>query len=151
MIRVSFRQSMLAGFLLIVALLGAASVRSWFLLERFAAQSRSNGELALRISASTQELAERTTELERGARQYMVLRDPSVLARFDALVSRTAADETPEWVMFPPVIDRRVLDQIEGRNHAHRLPRLVHPGIVQAATLHDHRDRKFLHASHLHL
>ena len=84
MIRVSFRQSMLAGFLLIVALLGAASVRSWFLLERFAAQSRSNGELALRISASTQELAERTTELERGARQYMVLRDPSVLARFDA-------------------------------------------------------------------
>jgi seryl-tRNA synthetase len=35
-----------------------------------------------------------------------------VLARFDALVSRTAADEQPEWVMFPPVIDRRVLDRV---------------------------------------
>jgi seryl-tRNA synthetase len=35
-----------------------------------------------------------------------------VLARFDALVSRTAADERPEWVMFPPVIDRRVLDRV---------------------------------------
>ncbi len=84
MIRVSFRQSMLAGFLLIVALLGGASVRSWYLLERFAAQSRANGALALRISASTQELAARTTELERSARQYMVLGDPNVLARFDA-------------------------------------------------------------------
>lgn len=84
MIRVSFRQSMLAGLLLIVALLGGASVRSWYLLEHFAAQSRANGALALRISASTQELAERTTELERSARQYMVLGDPGVLARFDA-------------------------------------------------------------------
>lgn len=35
-----------------------------------------------------------------------------VLARFDALVSRSAADENPEWVMFPPVIDRRVLDRV---------------------------------------
>ena len=35
-----------------------------------------------------------------------------VLARFDALVSRIAADENPEWVMFPPVIDRRVLDRV---------------------------------------
>jgi len=91
MIRVSFRQSMLAGLLLIVALLGGASVSSWYLLERFAAQSRANGALALRISASTQELAERTTELERSARQYMVLGDPGVLARFDAQLTHALA------------------------------------------------------------
>ena len=53
MIRVSFRQSMLAGLLLIVVLLGGASVRSWYLLERFAAQSRANGALALRLSEAT--------------------------------------------------------------------------------------------------
>ena len=35
-----------------------------------------------------------------------------VLARFDSLISRIAADENPEWVMFPPVIDRRVLDRV---------------------------------------
>ena len=89
MIRVSFRQSMLAGFLLIVAFLGWAGVRGWFLLERFAAQNRANGEIALQLSTSIQELGERTIELERSARQFMVLNDNAVLARFDAQVSRS--------------------------------------------------------------
>ena len=89
MIRISFRQSMLAGFLLIVIFLGWAGVRSWFLLEHFARQSRGNGELALQLSTSIQELAERTNELERSARQYMVLKDGAVLARFDTQVARS--------------------------------------------------------------
>lgn len=91
MIRVSFRQSMFAGFLLIVAFLGWAGVRGWLLLERFAAQTRANGEIALQLSTSIQELGERTIELERSARQFMVLNDNAVLARFDAQVSRSLA------------------------------------------------------------
>jgi len=90
MIRVSFRQSMLAGFLLIVASLGWAGARGWFLLERFAEQSRVNAAQALLVSTSVQELAERTIELERSARQYAVLDDPAVLARFDSIVTHTA-------------------------------------------------------------
>ena len=89
MIRVSFRQSMLAGFLLIVVFLGWAGVRAWVLLERFAAQSRTNGEIALQLSATIQELGERSIELERSARQFMVLDDNTVLARFDAQVFRS--------------------------------------------------------------
>ena len=91
MIRASFRQSMLAGFLLIVAFLGWAGVRGWLLLERFATQSRANGEIALKLSTSIQELGERTIELERSARQFTVLNDHAVLARFDAQVARSLA------------------------------------------------------------
>jgi len=89
MIRISFRQSMLAGFLLIVVFLGWAGVRGWLLLERFAAQSRANGEIALQLSTSIQELGERTIELERSARQYMVLNENAVLSRFDAQLTRS--------------------------------------------------------------
>ena len=109
---------MLAGLLLIVALLGGASVRSWYLLEHFAAQSRANGALALRISASTQELAERTTELERSARQYMVLGDPGVLARFDAQLTHALAaignlDSLPGQPLASLPVDwRRAVDEL---------------------------------------
>lgn len=91
MIRISFRQSMLAGLLLIVIFLGWAGVRGWFVLEHFARQSRENGELAVQVSTSIQELAERTIDLERSARQYTVLNDAAVLNRFDAQVASSRA------------------------------------------------------------
>ena len=91
MIRISFRQSMLSGFLLIVVLLSWAAGRSWLVLEHFVAQSRQGSEQALRLSASIQELAERTVDLERSARQFMVLDDPAVLSRFDENVARSLA------------------------------------------------------------
>lgn len=87
MIRISFRQSMLAGFLLIALLLSWAAVRSWLVLEQFVEQSRQSSEQALQLSASTQELAERTVDLERGARQFMVLKDVALLDRFDENVA----------------------------------------------------------------
>jgi two-component system sensor histidine kinase GlrK len=68
MIRVSFRQSMLAGFLLIASLLGWAAVRSWFVLEQFVDESRRSGEHVLQLSGSIQEIADRTVDLERSAR-----------------------------------------------------------------------------------
>ena len=91
MIRISFRQSMLAGFLLIALVLSWAAVRSWLVLEQFVEQSRKSNEQALQLSASIQELAERTVDLERSARQFMVLNDPGLLARFDENVGHSLA------------------------------------------------------------
>lgn len=74
---------MLAGFLVIALLLSWAAVRSWLVLEQFVEQSRRGSEQALLLSASIQELAERTVDLERSTRQFMVLNDSAVLVRFD--------------------------------------------------------------------
>ncbi|MFT3848383.1 MAG: ATP-binding protein [Propionivibrio sp.] len=83
MIRISFRQSMLAGFLLIAVLLSWAALQSWLALEHFVAQSHRNNAQALELNAATQELAERTVDLERSARQFLVLNDPALAKRFD--------------------------------------------------------------------
>jgi two-component system sensor histidine kinase GlrK len=91
MIRISFRQSMLAGFLLIALLLSWAAISSWLTFERFAAQSRRGSEHALQLSASVQELADRTVDLERSARQFMLLDDVLLLERFDANIAHALA------------------------------------------------------------
>ena len=82
---------MLAGFLLIALLLSWAAVRSWLVLEQFVEQSRQGSEQALQLSASIQELAERTVDLERSTRQFMVLNDAALLGRFDENVSHSLA------------------------------------------------------------
>ena len=73
---------MLAGFLLIAVLLSWAALRGWLVLEHYVEQSRQSGEQALQASAAIQELAARTVDLERGARQFAVLKDPTLLDRF---------------------------------------------------------------------
>lgn len=75
--------------MLIALLLGGAALRSWLVLEQFAADSRRGSEEALQLSASIQELAERTVDLERSARQFMILKDATLLARFDENVARS--------------------------------------------------------------
>ena len=82
---------MLAGFLLIALLLSWAAVRSWLVLEQFVEQSRQGNEQALLLSTSIQELAERTVDLERSTRQFMVLNDAALLGRFDENVSHSLA------------------------------------------------------------
>lgn len=54
MIRISFRQSMLAGLLLIAALLGWATLRSWLLLEYSIAQSQLTSDYALQLNDTMQ-------------------------------------------------------------------------------------------------
>ncbi len=83
MIRVSFRRSMVAGFMLIALLLGGAAAHGWLAIEQFAQQSRRVGEGAIQLTESIQELGERTVDLERSARQYLVLSDEVLRARFD--------------------------------------------------------------------
>jgi len=82
---------MLAGFLLIAVLLSWAALRSWLVLEQFVEQSRQGSEQALQVSAAIQELAERTVDLERGARQFVVLKDTTLLDRFDETAAQALA------------------------------------------------------------
>jgi two-component system sensor histidine kinase GlrK len=89
--RISFRQGMLLGFALIVLLLGGAAVQSWLVVERLVDQSRRSSELAIQLTASIQELGERTIDIERSARQYLVLDNPVFRQRFDEHLSQSLA------------------------------------------------------------
>ena len=89
MIQISFRQGMLAGFAIIVLLLGGVALRSWMLVETLVEQSRRSSEQAILLTASIQELAERSVDIERSARQYLVLEDPLFRQRFDEHLSQS--------------------------------------------------------------
>lgn len=80
--RLSFRQALLASFLLIAAILGAAAVSGLFALEDFAVRSRTAARNTLGFSTAIQQLGERTVDMERSARQFLVLGDPVLLDRF---------------------------------------------------------------------
>ncbi len=87
--RLSFRLSLLLGFLLVALLLGAAALRGLFVLEDFAARSRAGAEAAVQATADIQGLAERSVDLERSARQFLVLRDAALRERFAAIRAET--------------------------------------------------------------
>lgn len=61
------------------------------MLEQFVEQSRRGNEQALQLSASIQELADRSVDLERSTRQYMILNDAALIARFDENVTHSLA------------------------------------------------------------
>ncbi|MET0332952.1 MAG: HAMP domain-containing sensor histidine kinase [Rhizobacter sp.] len=81
--RYSFRQLLLVAFLLIAALLSAASLRGLFTLEKLLRQSGEGARRAVAHTADAQVLAERTVAMERAARQYLVLDDPVLRQRFE--------------------------------------------------------------------
>ncbi|HEY0821894.1 MAG TPA: HAMP domain-containing sensor histidine kinase [Rhizobacter sp.] len=81
--RYSFRQLLLVAFLLIAALLSAASLRGLFTLEQLLRQSSEGARRAVAHTADAQLLAERTVAMERSARQYLVLEDPVLRQRFE--------------------------------------------------------------------
>lgn len=81
-LKLSFRQLLLGAFLLIAVLLGATSVQALLTLERLAAQSRAISKDAIVLTASAQQLAERSVAMERSARQFLVLDDPAFRERF---------------------------------------------------------------------
>ena len=82
LLRLSFRQTLLAAFLLIAGLLAAASLGGLFTLERVMAQSRVATASALLLTADARQLADLRVAMERSARQYIVLDDPSLLRNF---------------------------------------------------------------------
>jgi signal transduction histidine kinase len=87
--RFSFRQLLVIAFLLIAALLGAASLRALFTLEDLTQQSRSNAARALDLSGAAQSLSERSLSMERTSRQSVVLDDRVLRERFGEEVRET--------------------------------------------------------------
>ena len=82
MSRLSFSHTLLASFLLIAAILGSAALVGLLTLEDFAERSRDGTFDALQLSTAIQQLGERTVDMERSARQFLVLEDPVLLRRF---------------------------------------------------------------------
>jgi two-component system sensor histidine kinase GlrK len=100
--RYSFRQLLLVAFLLIAALLSVASLREFYLFEGLLGQSSEGARQAVAHTADAETLAERTGVMERAARQYLVLDDPTLRQRFDesardaeAALARLAEYRTP--------------------------------------------------------
>jgi two-component system, NtrC family, sensor histidine kinase GlrK len=81
--RYSFRQLVLVAFLLIASLLSAASLRGLFALEGLLQKNSAGADLAITLSAASQLMAERSIEMERSARQFLVLNDTALRKRFD--------------------------------------------------------------------
>ncbi|WP_047197822.1 sensor histidine kinase [Caldimonas brevitalea] len=107
--RASFRQLLLVAFLLIAALLGAASLGGLFTLERLMGKARASAEHSVQLAAEAQTLADLSLTMERAARQFVVLEDPVLRQRFedaarDAEVvlqrlvdNRLPGDRADEW------------------------------------------------------
>lgn len=81
-LRFSFPQLLLAAFVLIGALLGAAALRALFSLDTIMAQSRDSTAQAIALSTAAQSLSERSLTMERAARQALVLGDRQLRQRF---------------------------------------------------------------------
>ena len=88
--RFSFRQLLVIAFLLIAALLGAASLRALATLEDLTLQSRDGAAQALELSRLAQSLSERSVAMERSARQSVVLDDRVLRGRFSDAASDAA-------------------------------------------------------------
>lgn len=116
--RPSYRQLLVAAFVLVVGLMAASAVRGLFTLERLLAQSREGAETALRLSSASERLGEHALAMERAARQYLVLGDPALQRNFER-----AADEAAQQVLLlADVVEgglarqwRRQLDDIATR------------------------------------
>ncbi|MFZ3158630.1 MAG: HAMP domain-containing sensor histidine kinase [Rhodoferax sp.] len=78
----SFRQLLVIAFLLIAALLGAASLRALFTLEDLTLQSRDGASRSLELSRLAQSLSELSVSMERTSRQSVVLDDRVLRLRF---------------------------------------------------------------------
>lgn len=83
MLRLSFRSTLLLSFLLIAGTLAAAAATGWLGIEAIARAIQDGNRKALALSAAARQLGERTVDLERSARQYLVLGEPALVARFD--------------------------------------------------------------------
>ena len=91
MLRLSFRSTLLMSFLLIAGALAAAAVTGWLGLEASARAIQDGKREALALSAAAKRIGERTVDLERSARQYLVLGEPALAARFAGTVQDALA------------------------------------------------------------
>jgi two-component system sensor histidine kinase GlrK len=80
----SFRQLLLVAFILVGGLLGGTALRAVVVLDRLMAQSGTAATAARELTASMQTLSERTLDMERAARQSLILNDEVLRRRFEA-------------------------------------------------------------------
>ena len=148
---------MLAGFLVIALLLSWAAIRSWMLLEHFVEQSRQGSEQALQLSAAIQELAERTVDLERNTRQFLVLEDNALLERFDENVTHSLAvasrlDAIPGDALGElPTQWKQTIERLSQGIHAAGARDQLLPYLAQLARVNaslDHDGRRWIETRH---
>lgn len=72
---------------MIAGTLAAAAATGWFGIEAIARAIQDGNRKALAMSAAARQLGERSVDLERSARQYLVLGDPALAARFDSTLN----------------------------------------------------------------
>ncbi len=84
----SFRPLLLLVFLLIVLPLCGTSIHALFTLKNLATESKETAQSAIHLTEIVQQLGERTTSMERSARQYLILADPA----FEEIYKEAAAD-----------------------------------------------------------
>jgi two-component system sensor histidine kinase GlrK len=81
--RPSFRALLLLAFIVVGGLLGATALRTVLVLDRLMEQRATTAEAALQLTASAQALVERTLDMERAARQSLILGDRVLRRRFE--------------------------------------------------------------------
>lgn len=95
--RPSFRAALLLGFLLVAGTLTTVAMIGWLGVESIARTIQAENQAALSLSAAAARVAERGVDLERAARQFLVLREAALAQRFeDALQDANAALDTLE-------------------------------------------------------
>jgi two-component system, NtrC family, sensor histidine kinase GlrK len=83
----SFKHWMLLSFGLIGVLLGGTSVWSLVTVDRLLAQSQKRAYQSIEMNAAAQALGARSLDMERAARQSLILSDPALLGQFQDMAS----------------------------------------------------------------
>lgn len=124
--RLSFRQLLLAAFLLQALLLGGVALRGQLTLEDLLQRSRAGAERALQLNGHAERLGETTLTMERAARQYLVLGDNTLRQTYERAAEeaqahvRALADEavapeaTKAWLARQAQIDRELREPEAG-------------------------------------
>ena len=89
--KLSFQYWLLTAFLLIGLLLGGAALWSLYTVDRLMVQSQQRARQSIEMNASAQALAARSLDMERSARQSLVLADPALLEQFNAIAAEADA------------------------------------------------------------
>lgn len=89
--KLSFQHWLLTAFLLIGVLLGGTALWSLLTVDRLMLQSQQRAYQSIEMNAAAQALAARSLDMERSARQSLVLADPALLQQFNDIASEAQA------------------------------------------------------------
>jgi two-component system sensor histidine kinase GlrK len=121
--RLSFRALLLLAFILVGALLGGTALRAVVVLDRLMAQRSASADAALQLTANAQALTERTLDMERAARQSLILGDRVLRRRFEdeSGNARTALRRLTDQGL-QPALAQRWVDQLDAVAELMRIP-----------------------------